>query len=419
MLETLGRAVRVREIRQRVLFTVFMFFLFRLGAHVPVPGIDTGVIAELFREGTIFALIDLYSGGAFKTFSIFAMTIYPYINASIIVQLLTVVIPSWEQMAKEEDGRKTLSRYTRYGAVILSVVQGTGMAFAMRHQGALKDPGLLSVAVVVMTLTAGTTLLMWLGELVTEKGIGNGISLIVFAGIVSRYPTDIANMVMLYRAGRIGLWNIGLFVVMAIVILAAIVFITEGERRIPVQYAKRVVGRRVYGGQSTHIPIKLNQAGVIPVIFAQSVLAFPPTIASFINAPWARSLEKVFDYTKPGYMAVYALLIVFFTYFYTAITFNPIDVANNIKKYGGFIPGIRPGRPTAEFLGRVLARITMVGAVFLAVVATLPNFVMRITNIPGVSLGGTALLIVIGVTIETMKQIEAYLIMRQYQGFLK
>ncbi|HHV78041.1 MAG TPA: preprotein translocase subunit SecY [Firmicutes bacterium] len=419
MLETLARAVRVKDIRQRLAFTAFMIFLFRLGAHVPVPGINTDVIAQLFREGTIFALIDLFSGGAFKTFSIFAMTIYPYINASIIVQLLTVVIPSWEEMAKEEDGRKKLAQYTRYGAVILGLVQGTGMAFAMKHQGALINPGFMSMATVVVTLTAGTAFLMWLGELTTEKGIGNGISIIVFAGIVSRYPGDIANMIALYRAGRIGIWNVAVFAAMALVILAGIIFITEGERRIPVQYAKRVVGRKVYGGQSTHIPMKINQAGVIPVIFAQSVLAFPPTIASFINAPWARTLEAVFDYRKPGYMLAYALLILFFTYFYTAITFNPAEVANNMKKYGGFIPGIRPGRPTAEFLTRILGRITLVGAIFLAVVATLPNVVMKLTNIPGISLGGTALLIVIGVTIETMKQLEAHLIMRQYQGFLK
>lgn len=397
---------------------MWMFLVFRAGTHVPVPGIRTEVIADLFKEGTIFAFLDLFSGGALKTFSIFAMSITPYINASIIVQLLTVIIPSWEQLAKEEGGHKKLAQYTRYGTVVLALIQGLSMALAINRMGALSG-GTVGMMIVIISLTAGTAFLMWLGEQITEKGIGNGISLIIFAGIISRLPSGLWRIVQFLVAGRISIINILALIVIGGLVIAAVVWITEGERRIPVQYSKRVVGRKVYGGQSTHIPMKINQAGVIPVIFASSVLAFPTTIASFFNAPWARALEQVFDYRRPWYLIAYSILIVFFTYFYTAITFNPIEVANNMKKYGGFIPGIRPGKPTADHLYKILSRITLVGALFLALIAIMPNFIMTITNIPGVQFGGTALLIVVGVAIDTMKQIEAHMLMRHYQGFIK
>ena len=419
MLSTMRTAFRIGDLRKRIFFTLWMFLVFRVGTAVPVPGIDKEVIADLFREGTIFAFLDLFSGGALRVFSIFAMSITPYINSSIITQLLTVVIPKWEAMAKEEDGKRKLQQYTRYGTVILSLVQATGMAVAVRAQGALVSPGFQALAIVAITLTAGTAFLMWLGEQITEHGIGNGISLIIFAGIVSRLPSGAVNLYQLLAAGRISVLNVILLTMIGAFIIAAIVWVTEGERRVPVQYAKRVVGRRMYGGQSTHIPIRINQAGVIPVIFASSVLAFPATIASFVNAPWARSLELLFDHRTPFYTVTYMLMIIFFTYFYTAMVFNPFDISNNMRKNGGFIPGIRPGKPTADQLARIVARITLVGAVFLAVVAVSPNFILLLTDIPGLQFGGTALLIVVGVALETMKQIEAHLLMRQYQGFMR
>ncbi len=419
MLSTMRTAFRIGDLRKRIFFTLWMFLVFRVGTAVPVPGIDTDVIADLFREGTIFAFLDLFSGGALRVFSIFAMSITPYINSSIITQLLTVVIPKWEAMAKEEDGKKKLQQYTRYGTVILSLVQASGMAVAVRAQGALVDPGFQALAIVAITLTAGTAFLMWLGEQITEHGIGNGISLIIFAGIVSRLPSGLVNVYQLFVAGRISLLNVMILSIIGVFVIAAIVWVTEGERRVPVQYAKRVVGRRMYGGQSTHIPIRINQAGVIPVIFASSVLAFPATIASFMDAPWARSLEGLFDARTPFYTITYMLMIIFFTYFYTAMVFNPFDISNNMRKNGGFIPGIRPGRPTADQLARIVARITLVGAVFLAVVAVMPNFILLLTDIPGLQFGGTALLIVVGVALETMKQIESHLLMRQYQGFMR
>ncbi len=418
-LQSLRAAFRIGDLRRRIFFTFLMFLVFRIGVHVPVPGIDTEIIKDLFREGSLFGLLDLFSGGALRSFSVFAMNIYPYINASIIMQLLTMVIPAWEKMSKEEDGKKKLQQYVRYGTVVLGFIQGVGMGFAIRSQGALVNPSSFHVVTIGVTLTAGTVFLMWLGELITDKGIGNGISLIIFAGIVSALPGGLVNMMRLTLAGRISIFNIAALGVMGALLIVAIIWVTEGERRIPVQYAKRVVGRKMYGGQSTHIPMRINQAGVIPVIFASSVLAFPATIASFINAPWARTVEQLFDFRKPLYMITYAALIMFFTYFYTAMTFNPAEVADNMKKYGGFIPGYRPGRPTTEYLDRVLTRITLVGAVFLASVAVLPNIIMNLTNIPGASFSGTALIIVVGVALETMKQIEAHLIMRNYRGFMK
>ncbi|HHY35399.1 MAG TPA: preprotein translocase subunit SecY [Firmicutes bacterium] len=420
MLGTLRNAWRVPDLRRRFLFTVLMLVVFRVGVAIPVPGIIPDVIARLFQEGTLFAFLDLFSGGALKTYSILAMGIYPYINSSIIIQLLTVVIPKWEEMAKEEDGRKKLQEYTRYGTVLLALLQATGMTFAIRAQGALQSQSIWLLVQIVVSLTAGTAFLMWLGELITEKGIGNGISLFIFAGIISGMPGEILHVVGLYQLGAAKWYNLLLWLLASLITVLGVIFITEGERRIPVQYSKRVVGRKMMGGYATFIPIRINQASVIPVIFASSVLAFPATIASFIRAPWAASLQRIFDYNAPWYTAMYALLIILFTFFYTAMIFNPYDVAENMRKYGGFIPGIRPGKPTVDVLSRSVMRITAVGAIFLALVAVLPHFLVQLTKLPVLSpLSGTALLIVVGVAIETMKQVEAQLIMRNYQGFLK
>ncbi|QUL97685.1 MAG: preprotein translocase subunit SecY [Candidatus Fermentithermobacillus carboniphilus] len=420
MFGTLRNAWRIPDLRRRILFTIAMLVVFRAGVAVPVPGIIRDVIAGLFSEGTLFTFMDLFSGGALSSYSVFAMSIYPYINSSIIVQLLTMVIPKWEEMSKEEEGRKKLQEYTRYGTIILGLLQATGMTLAIRAQGALVSNSIWVLIEAVLSLTAGTAFLMWLGELITEKGIGNGISLFIFAGIISGMPRELLRIYALLKSNQTRWYNVLGLAAVSLVTLVLVIWITEGERRIPVQYSRRVVGRKMMGGYSTHIPIRINQAGVIPVIFASSLLAFPATIASFVHAPWAQKIGAIFDYQQPWYTALYALLIFGFTFFYTAMIFNPLDVADNMRKYGGFIPGIRPGKPTADALSRVVTRITAVGAVFLAVIAVLPNFMIQITGLPGFhALGGTALLIVIGVALETMKQIEAELVMRNYQGFLK
>lgn len=417
MLSTLQNAWKIDELRQKILFTIGMFLIFRIGAHIPVPGVDSEALKGLLSQN-IFGFIDVVSGGAFKKFTVFAMGIMPYINASIIMQLLTVVIPYFEKLAKEgQEGRKKIVQYTRYGTVVLGFIQAVGMSFYLK--GALVNPSFFSFAVIAITLTAGTAFLMWLGELITEHGIGNGISLIIFAGIVSRLPAGISTMIKYLSTGETNVFAVIAFLVIAVVIIAGVVAMQEGQRRIPVQYAKRVVGRKVYGGQSTHIPLKVNQAGVIPVIFAMSILMFPTTIAAYFpNNGFAAWVMKVLSFQHLFYMVIYTMLIIFFSYFYTAVTFNPQDVAENMKKYGGFIPGLRPGRPTAEYIDRVLTRITLAGAFFLAFIALLPNIVMRITGL-NIYFGGTSLLIVVGVALETMKQLESHLLMRHYQGFMK
>lgn len=420
MLETLASAWKLEDLRKKIFFTLIMFIVFRLGAHIPVPGINNAILKELIGTGTIFGFFDVISGGAFKKFTIFAMGIMPYINASIIMQLLTVVIPALERLAKEDiEGRKKIVQYTRYGTVVLSLLQALGMGLYLARSNAFLHPGVYNYLVVAIMLTAGTAFLMWMGELITEKGIGNGISLIIFAGIVSRLPAGAASLYQYVTAGTVNILSLVAFALLAVLIIAAVVAVQQGERRIAVQYAKRVVGRRVYGGQSTHIPLKVNQAGVIPVIFAMSILLFPSTLASwFPQSSLAQSVVRFFDPRSAFYMLLYALLIIFFTYFYTAVTFNPQDVADNMKKYGGFIPGLRPGRPTAEYIERILARLTLAGAIFLAFIAILPNILMAITGI-NVYFGGTSLLIVVGVALETMKQLESHLLLRHYQGFMK
>ncbi|MGQ9512276.1 preprotein translocase subunit SecY [Thermodesulfitimonas sp.] len=412
-------AVNLQDLRTRLFYTIGLLLIFRLGAHIPVPGVNPAVVAKLIESGALFGFFDVISGGAFKNFSVFAMSITPYINSSIITQLLTVVIPYLEKLAKEgEEGRKKITQYTRYGTVILAFLQAIGMALFLR--GALLHPGFFSYLVVAISLTAGTVFLMWLGEQITEKGIGNGISLLIFAGIVSRIPAGGARVLDYLQAGTINILSVVLLVVIAVAVIAGIVAVNEAQRRIPVQYTKRVVGRKVYGGQSTHLPLGVNMAGVIPVIFASSLLMFPEQVAGWLKgnvvADW---YMRYFHWGSAAHTIIYALLIIGFTYFYTAVIMNPLDVAENIKKYGGFIPGIRPGRPTAEYISRVMTRITLAGAVFLALIAILPNFVLLATRIPHIYFGGTALLIVVGVALETMKQLEAHLLMRSYQGFIK
>ena len=418
MLAALSNVFQIPELRQKIVFTLIMFLVFRAGTHIPVPGVDAAVIEELFTSGNLFGLLDLFAGGALSKFSIFAMSITPYINASIIMQLLTVVVPTFERWSKEgQEGRKKLTQITRYGTVVLGFMQALGMALGLKH--AIINPGIGSILLIALTLTAGTTFLMWLGEQITEKGIGNGISLIIFAGIVSRLPDGIYVIYQYFEAGTVGLFKLLLFLAIAITMIVLVIAIQQGQRRIPVQYAKRVVGRKMYGGHSTHIPLKVNQAGVIPIIFASSVLMFPVTIAQFIDVEWVKTMAGWFAWGTPLQTTLYALLILFFTYFYTAVTFNVSDMAENMKKHGGFIPGLRPGKPTADYLDRVMTRITLAGSLFLALIAILPNFVVWATDIQGVYFGGTALLIVVGVALDTMKQIESLVLMRHYQGFMK
>lgn len=418
MLGVLSSAWKVADLRRKLIFTFLMLLVFRIGIFIPVPGIDKAVIRDLIAQGQLLGFFNIMSGGAFEKFSIFAMSITPYINASIIINLLTVVIPYFERLSKEgPDGRKKIGEYTRYGAVILGAVQALGISIGLRS--AVINPGVGSTLIIIITLTAGTAFLMWLGELITEKGIGNGISLLIFAGIVSRIPSGIITISQYLRAGTTNIFVILLFVVVAVLVIMAVIAVNEGERKINVQYAKRVVGRKVYGGQSTHIPIKVNQAGVIPVIFAVSILTFPSTIASwFPNNQVAAWIAKNMTFESVWYNLIYVLLIIFFTYFYTAISFNPNDIADNLKKYGGFIPGLRPGRPTAEHIQRISGRITLAGAIFLALIAVFPSLLMKLTKLP-LYFGGTSLLILVGVAIETMKQLESNLLMRHYQGFLK
>jgi len=424
MIKTMAQAWKIADIRKKIIFTILMILVFRLGSNIPVPGIDRDVLNQVFSGNTgLFGLFDLFSGGAFSNFTIFALSITPYVTASIIFQLLAIAIPSLEALAKEgTEGKKKIAQYTRYLTVVLAFVQAIGLSVGMFRQ-ALISTDFFSITVIVLTLTAGTAFLMWLGEQINENGIGNGISLIIFAGIVSRIPGAIHRNWTKLSAGEIGIVSIILFVIFALVVVVGIILIQQGQRRIPVQYAKRVVGRKMYGGQSTHIPMKVNQAGVIPVIFSISLLQFPLTITYFFQGgAFQDFVTKWFSTSGTPGVWVYGifniLLIIFFTYFYTAVTFNPVEVANNMKANGGFIPGIRPGRSTIEYLNKVMTRITFVGALFLAFIATLPTLVSHLTALD-MRFGGTSLLIVVGVALDTMKQLEAQMVMRNYQGFLK
>ncbi|MBS6392890.1 MAG: preprotein translocase subunit SecY [Veillonella sp.] len=420
MLDSLSNIFKITELRNKILYTLMMFAVFRAGIHIPVPGVDASVIESLFTSGNLFGLLDLFAGGALSKFSIFAMSITPYINASIIMQLLQAVVPQFEAWSKDgEEGRKKIAKVTRYGTVVLGFVQAFGMAFALRANSALVNNDILSVFVVAIILTAGTCLLMWIGEQITAYGIGNGISLIIFAGIVARLPDGLQTIYQYIQTGTINMFQAFLFAVIAIAMIAVVVAVTQGQRRIPIQYAKRVVGRKMYGGHSTFLPLKVNQAGVIPIIFASSVLMFPVTIAQFIENDFVHKIADLFTWGTPLQTVLYAILIFIFTYFYTAISINITDMADNMKKYGGFIPGIRAGKPTADYVDNVMTKITLAGAVFLAIVAIIPNFLGTITGVQGVYFGGTALLIVVGVALDTMQQIESLMVTRHYKGFVK
>ena len=425
MLRTVAKAWKIPDLRQKIIFTLCMLVIFRIGAQIPVPGMNREVLAQTFDSDTgLFALFNLFSGGAFSNFTIFALSITPYITASIILQLLTIAVPSLERLAREgTEGRKKIATYTRYLTVGLAVVQAIGVTIGLFRQ-ALISTDVFSIIVIVMVLTAGTAFLMWLGEMINERGIGNGISLIIFAGIIARLPSACQEIWTKLQDGTMSIVTLIVFVLFCIVVIVGIIMVQQGQRRIPVQYAKRVVGRKMYGGQATHIPLKVNQAGVIPVIFAMAFLQFPLTITYFMNAQGdaAQWIEKWLSPTgSPGvwvYAAFNGVLIIFFTYFYTSVTFNPVEVAQNMKANGGFIPGIRPGKATVDYLQRVMTRITFVGAIFLAAVAILPTIVSQLGGL-NFHFGGTSLLIAVGVALDTMKQLENQMVMRNYSGFLK
>lgn len=418
---------KIPELQKRILFTFLMLIVYRIGAHVTTPGIDTTALAAFFAQakGSLLGLFDMFAGGALSNLSVFALGIMPYISASIILQLLTVAVPHLEKLSKEgEAGRRKITQYTRYGTVLLSVIQGFGIAIGLENMAGptgvsiVLDPGWAFRMMTVITLTAGTAFIMWIGEQITEKGIGNGISLIIFAGIVCGAPTAILSTVNLMSAGEMGIFAILFLIVMMVVVVGVIVFVESGQRRIPVQYAKRIVGRKMYGGQTTHLPLKVNTAGVIPPIFASSIIMFPATIANFIPHPWMKSIADALVPGRVGYELLYVAFIVFFCYFYTAVTFNPVDVADNMKKYGGYVPGIRPGKKTADYIDEVLTRLTFSGAVYVSAVCVLPSILISYFNVP-FYFGGTALLIVVGVALDTAGQIETHLLTRQYEGFMK
>lgn len=397
---------------------MIMFAIFRLGTHIPVPGVDPTAIERLFESGSLFGLLDLFSGGAFSKFSIFAMSITPYINAAIIMQLLTVVVPTLEQWSKEgAEGHKKTTRVTRQLTVVLAFFQALGLSFGLR--AAILNPNPVNILIIAITLTAGTTLLMWIGEQITAQGVGNGISLIIFAGIVAALPKNLATIYQYLQAGTINYFSVVFFALIAVSMIVFVIFVEAGYRRVPITYAKRVVGSRAYGGHTSHIPLKVNQAGVIPIIFASSVLMFPLTVAQFVENTTVKEIAAYLQWGTPLQTTIYVALIVFFTYFYTAVTVKIPDMAENLKKYGGFVPGIRPGQPTADFIDYVLTRLTLAGAIFLSFIAVLPTLIAGATNIQGVYFGGTALLIVVSVALHTMKQIEAMVVMRHYEGFMK
>jgi preprotein translocase subunit SecY len=455
VLQSLRNIWDVPDLRKRVLFTLGLLAVYRLGNHIPTPGINAQALIDFFQQnrGNWFGLVDMFSGGNLSRVTVFALGIMPYISASIILQLLTVVWPYLERLSKEgELGRRKITQYTRYGTVLLSIVQSLGIAAYLERMTVaqqfriVESPGIGFKLMTVLTLTTGTAFIMWLGEQITERGIGNGMSLLIFAGIVVGFPRGLIDTVQRVQRGELGLITTLVLVAMMVLVIAGIVFVERGQRRITVQYAKRVVGRRMYGGQSTHLPLRVNTSGVIPVIFASSIIAFPQTIASWwsTNLPWMQAVSEQLSWGMPLYNLLYVTFIIFFCYFYTSIVFNPDDVAENMRKYGGFVPGIRPGKRTAEYLDHILGRITFGGAIYLAIIALLPEFLItgfRVAPIPwfGPSLdafltnnnlgwvteglglnfyfGGTSLLIIVGVAMDTVAQVEAQLIMRHYDGF--
>ncbi len=415
---------KIAELKNRLLFTFALLAVYRIGAHIPTPGINGEELSKFLMErgGALMGFFDMFSGGALSRLTIFALGIMPYISASIILQLLTVVVPAIGKLAKEgERGRKKIVQYTRYGTVLISAIQSFGIATGIEsmNQGAfVQSPGWSFRLMTMITLTSGTAFIMWLGEQITERGIGNGISMIIFAGIVASFPNAVINSIRLIQSGELNLILMLILIVIMVTVVGIIIFVERGQRKIPVQYAKRVVGRKVYGGQSTHLPLKVNSSGVIPPIFASSIIMFPATIAGFIAIPWVQSIAKQLSPGNLIYTVLYVSMIFFFAYFYTAIIFNPVDIADNLKKNGGFIPGVRPGQSTSEYIYRVLARITFGGAIYLSIICILPDIFGKYFNVP-FYFGGTSLLIVVGVALDTISQIESHLVTRSYEGFLK
>lgn len=422
MLGSFGDAFRLPDLKRRILFTLGVLFVFRLGAHIPTPGVDRAAMAQLFggNNSGVLDFLNLFSGGALKNFSIFSLGVAPYINSSIVMQLLVVIFPYLEKLQKDNtEGRKKIVQWTRYGSVLFAVVQGVGMTAWLGSEGIFSG-GFFSALLVVTTLTAGSIAVMWMGEELSDHGIGNGISLLIFAGIVARIPEAVMQSWSMVRVGQLNLLALLVGLILMVVVVAGCIMLQEGQRRLPVQYAKRVVGNKVYGGQSTFIPLRVNQSGVIPIIFASSILIFPYTVANFFSeSSVGRFLKALFEPNSLFYIICYVALIIFFAYFYTAVVFNPTDIANNMKKYGGFILGIRPGQPTADYITKVMERITLGGAVFLAIIALVPNFMSSIMKIRSFYFGGTAVLIVVGVALDTVHQIEAQLLMRHYDGILR
>ena len=428
MFATIRNAWKIPELRKKILFTLFILLIFRLGNAVPVPGVNVGALTQYFNaqlSDTVLGLYNAMSGDAFSKATVFALSIQPYINSSIIIQLLTIAIPALERLSKEggEEGRKKIASITRYATVGLGLLMGFAYYMMLRNYNLLESTGFLPAVVIILTFTAGSAFLMWLGEQVNEFGIGNGISMILFAGIISRIPSMVGSMFTNLVAGTLH-WLAAIGIVIGVLALIVfIVFINDAERRIPIQYAKRVVGRKTYGGQSTFLPIKVNMSGVLPVIFAQSIASLPATIAAFMKAPtskfWIFISENVISPSSMIYMFCYFLLIIGFSYFYSTIQYNPIEIANNLKKNGGFIPGFRPGRPTSDFIAKVISRIVLFGALYLAVVSILPMILGNIIKIPSLSIGGTSIIIVVGVALETVKALEAQMLMRHYKGFLQ
>ncbi|MEK6539723.1 MAG: preprotein translocase subunit SecY [Deltaproteobacteria bacterium] len=418
---------KIPELNRRILITILLLIVYRIGVFIPTPGVDAQALSSFFAQakGTLLDYVVMFTGGALEQFSVFALGIMPYISASIIIQLLTVVVPHLEKLSKEgESGRKQIVQYTRYGTIVLSAIQGLGISIGLESmRGPASElvvpmPGWDFRIMTIITLTAGTAFIMWLGEQITERGIGNGISLIIFAGIVARMPSAVGNTFGLVRTGEMNLLIALLLIFLMVAVIAFIIFVELGQRRIPIQYPKRLIGRKIYGGQSTHIPLKLNSAGVIPPIFASSLIIFPATAVNFIDIPWLKSISESLNPSGVLYNMLFAGLIIFFTYFYTAIQFNPNDVAENLKKYGGFVPGIRPGTNTADYIDKILTRLTLWGAIYLSIVCVLPSFLIGWWNVP-FYFGGTSLLIVVGVALDTAQQIESHVMARSYEGLLK
>ncbi|MBF0330180.1 MAG: preprotein translocase subunit SecY [Nitrospirae bacterium] len=424
LLSNIQNIFKIPELKNRVLFTLGLLAVYRIGAHIPTPGINGEALSKFLVEkgGAMMGFFDMFSGGALSRVTIFALGIMPYISASIIFQLLTVVIPALGKLAKEgEAGRKKITRYTRYATVVIAAIQSFGIAVGLEGMSGgefIQNPGWSFRLLTMITLTSGTAFLMWLGEQITERGIGNGISLIIFAGIVAQFPNAVVSTLQLVKANELALFFVIFLTVLMIAVVGAIIFIERGQRKIPVQYAKRVVGKKVFGGQSTHLPLKVNTSGVIPPIFASSIIMFPATVAGFIAIPWVQSIAKQLSPGTAIYSMLYVGLIFFFSYFYTAVVFNPVDISENLQKNGGFIPGIRPGQKTSEYIYRVLSRLTFVGAVYLAIVCVMPELMISQFNVP-FYFGGTSLLISVGVALDTVSQIESHLITRSYEGFLK